>query len=61
MHGSRGGSAHVGDNDRWSVTAVGHLSDAKDLNIHVPWTSIKASFQYCTTCVIQRKKQIHHE
>lgn len=48
MHGSRGGSAHVGDNDRWSVTAVGHLSDAKDLNIHVPRTSIKASFQYCT-------------
>lgn len=38
----------IGDDDRWSATAVGHLSDAKDLSIHVPWTTIKANFQYCT-------------
>lgn len=38
----------IGDNDRWSVIEVGNLSDAKDLSIHVPWTTIKASFQYCT-------------
>lgn len=38
----------IGDDDRWSVIEVGHLSDAKYLSIHVPWTTITASFQYCT-------------
>lgn len=38
----------IGDNNRWSVIELGHLSDAKDLCIHVPWTTIKASFQYWT-------------